>query len=157
MHICSLLLTLSFILLLPVNESIIRSFLCRLQVRVPHCMSGQSGTGLPSSSVARQPGPAQQQQHAAPCEYTKHWLGFLAFVFQSAQSNPTHENLFVCNCGPIIHKYVLQCGFKKKKKDYLVLCDGEIVFKGNHTLQWPPLCAVWWLEISVLLLASNSS
>lgn len=85
------------------------------------------------------------------------WLGFLAFVFQSAQSNPTHENLFVCNCGPIIHKYVLQCGLKKKKKDYLVLCDGEIVFKGNHTLQWPPLCAVWWLEISVLLLASNSS
>lgn len=86
MHICSLLLTLSFILLLPVNESIIRSFLCRLQVRVPHCMSGQSGTGLPSSSVARQPGPAQQQQHAAPCEYTKHSDWDFSLLFSSQLS-----------------------------------------------------------------------
>lgn len=75
-----------FILLLPVNESIIRSFLCRLQVRVPHCMSGQSGTGLPSSSVARQPGPAQQQQHAAPCEYTKHSDWDFSLLFSSQLS-----------------------------------------------------------------------
>lgn len=158
MHICSLLLTLSFILLLPVNESIIRSFLCRLQVRVPHCMSGQSGTGLPSSSVARQPGPAQQQQHAAPCEYTKHsdWDFSLLFSSQLSLIQLTRISLCVTVVQLSTNMYY-SVVLKKKKKDYLVLCDGEIVFKGNHTLQWPPLCAVWWLEISVLLLASNSS